>query len=172
MEFQIQPITVSAAAALSELAISIYKQHYLHLWNEGGADWYMHQYAYALDVLTAELIDQNNQYYFVCENNIPFGYLKLKLSSELANNALEIERIYLNETHIGKGIGKELMLFAESIAIAQKNNNLVLKAMDSSKDAIRFYEKMGFEIIARSTLSFELMKPAFRGMVTLQKNIH
>ena len=123
-------------------------------------------------MLTAELNDQNNQYYFVYENDIRIGYLKIKLSTKLASNALEIERIYLNETHIGKGIGKELMLFAESIAIAQKNNNLVLKAMDSSKDAIRFYEKMGFEIIARSTLSFELMKPAFRGMVTLQKNIH
>lgn len=171
MELQIKPITASSAAALSELAINIYKQHYLHLWNEGGADWYMYQYAYAIDVLTAELNDQNNQYYFVCENNIPFGYLKLKLITELANNTLEIERIYLNETHIGKGIGKELMLFAESIAIAQKNNSLVLKAMDSSKDAIAFYKKLGFEIIARSTLSFELMKPAFRGMVTLQKSI-
>jgi len=171
MEFQIQPITVSAAAALSELAISIYKQHYLHLWNEGGADWYMHQYAYAIDELTAELNDQNNQYYFVCENNIPFGYLKLKLSSELANNALEIERIYLDKIHTGKGFGKKIMAFAESIAIAQNNTSLVLKAMDSSKDAIAFYLKLGFKIIASSTLSFELMKPAFRGMVTLQKNI-
>ena len=171
MALQIKPITVSSVSALSELAITIYKQHYLHLWNEGGADWYMHQYAYAIDVLTTELNDKNNQYYFVYENDIRIGYLKLKLSSELANNALEIERIYLNETHIGKGIGKELMLFAESIAIAQKNSSLVLKAMDSSKDAIAFYEKMGFEIIASSTLSFELMKPVFRGMVTLQKNI-
>ena len=171
MELQIKPITASSAAALSELAISIYKQHYLHLWNEGGADWYMYQYAYAIDVLTAELNDQNNQYYFVCENDIPFGYLKIKLSTELAKNALEIERIYLNKTHIGIGFGKELMLFSESIAIAQKNNSLVLKAMDSSKDAIAFYLKLGFKIVASSTLTFELMKPVFRGMVTLQKNI-
>ena len=171
MALQIKPITVSSVSALSELAITIYKQHYLHLWNEGGADWYMHQYAYAIDVLTAELNDQNNQYYFVYENDIRIGYLKIKLSTKLASNALEIERIYLNETHTGKGFGKKIMAFAESIAIMQNNTSLVLKAMDSSKDAIAFYEKMGFEIIASSTLSFELMKPAFRGMVTLQKNI-
>jgi diamine N-acetyltransferase len=171
MELQIKLITATSATALSELAITIYKQHYLHLWNEGGADWYMHQYAYPIDVLTAELNDENNQYYFVYENDIRIGYLKLKLSTKSVNNALEIERIYLDKIHTGKGFGKKIMAFAESIAIAQNNTSLVLKAMDSSKDAIAFYLKLGFKIIASSTLSFELMKPAFRGMVTLQKNI-
>lgn len=61
-QISIQQIVVSQAAELSALAKSIYRQHYLHLWNEGGADWYMNEYAYPVSSLQRELQDDNVLY--------------------------------------------------------------------------------------------------------------
>ena len=43
--------------------------------------------------------------------------------------------------------------------------------MDSSKDAIAFYEKMGFQLCGTHYLDFEPMKKEFRGMVVMKKEL-
>jgi ribosomal protein S18 acetylase RimI-like enzyme len=52
----------------------------------------------------------------------------------------------------------------------EKNKKLIwLKVMDSSKDAIEFYKKMGFEICGTAHLNFEMMKPEYREMYVMRK---
>lgn len=171
MERKIKDLDTTDAETLSELAKTIYVQYYLHLWEPGGADWYMHEFAYNTEVIKSELADKNNLHYFVYEKEQPIGFLKLKINTPFAGNPLEIERIYLLQQFKGIGIGKYLIQFAESVAAGFHKSAIVLKAMDSSLDAIGFYKKMGFEIIGNSTLPFLQMKETCRGMVTMQKKL-
>lgn len=171
----LEPIGEAAYAQLSKLAQDIYQEHYLHLWLPGGADWYMYTYAYAPEIIRQELRDPDNFHYWVYHENKLTGYLKLRLAESLpgesSGKTLEIERIYLHKAQTGKGIGREIMQFCESIA---RNNNcavLFLKAMDSSKDAIRFYQNQGYQISGNLRLLFPLLKEAFRGMYILRKNL-
>jgi GNAT superfamily N-acetyltransferase len=169
---QIQPIDISHAALLSSLAKDIYREYYLHLWLPGGADWYMHEYAYPENKIREELSDKENLHYIVCDEDAPVGYLKLKLQASLEGlPALEIERIYLHRKAAGKGGGKQLMLFSEEIARQHNKQLLILKAMDSSVDALAFYYKLGYTAHGRLTLPFPLMKEEFRGMIILRKDI-
>ena len=172
---EIRKINGADAEMLSELSKAIYKEYYLHLWNTGGADWYQDIYAYHPAKLKAELDDNNNQHFVVFENKEPQGYLKLRINAVLKGienrNSLEIERIYLHKKIAGKGVGRHLMLLSENIAKEHNKQLIFLKAMDSSADAISFYEKMGYTICGSLVLPFEQMKEEYRGMVILSKKI-
>ena len=174
----IRRIDASHAKELSALAKDIYKEHYLHLWNEGGADWYMHAYAYPEDILRKELEDENILYSIAFKNNKAIGYLKIKINEPLQRfeqlNALELERIYIHKKATGKGLGKQMMQYVFDIAQQYQKDTVFLKAMDSSADAIVFYKNLGFEICGTFQLpmpTFEWMKKEFRGMVVLKKDM-
>ncbi len=172
---EIIPVTTAHADELSALAKNIYKEYYLHLWHTGGADWYMNEYAYHPDTLRAELADPDNLHFIVYEEAQLVGYLKIRLTAILPGteqgNSLEIERIYLHKKAAGKGIGKKMMQLAEKTAVQHHKKIIFLKAMDSSKDSITFYEKMGYVVSGTLTLPFPQMKEIFRGMVILQKEL-
>jgi diamine N-acetyltransferase len=162
------------AAMLSALAKNIYKEHYLHLWHPGGAEWYMNEYAYPLEKTEKDLADPLVEYHIAAEDNMPVGYLKLVLTASLNDDtdALEIERIYLHKSAAGRGIGRQLMELALQRAKMLEKEILFLKAMDSSLDAIAFYQKLGYTICGSLQLpmpAFALMKEEYRGMVILCK---
>jgi len=166
------------ALLLTTLAREIYKEHYLHLWYPGGANWYMNEYAYALHKIEHELLDSNVEYYLALENDIPVGYMKLLLNASLpgyeSNEALEVERIYLLKAITGKGTGRQLMRMAMEKAKALKKNIIFLKAMDSSAEAIQFYQKLGYSICGTLQLplpAFSLMKVEYRGMLILKMGV-
>lgn len=173
INMKIVPIDISHANELSALAKAIYVEYYLHLWNPGGADWYMHEYAYPPAKLKAELADANNHHFIVYNEEEPMGYLKLKQNAVLkgfeTHNSLEIERIYLHKAIAGKGVGKQLILLSEEIAHSHKKEMIFLKAMDTSLDAVNFYQKMGFTKCGTYILPFPQLKEELRGMVILNK---
>jgi GNAT superfamily N-acetyltransferase len=168
---EIKNISADAAAELSALAKTIYKEHYLHLWNEGGAEWYMAEHAYPTAKLEAELADESNEHYLVTIDGLPAGYLKLRSKYADDDTGMELERIYLRRSATGKGIGRKLMELADNMAAREGKKWIYLKAMDSSLDAIGFYRTMGYEQCGTYTLPFSLMKKEYRGMVVLRKEI-
>jgi GNAT superfamily N-acetyltransferase len=173
INMKIVPIDISHANELSALAKAIYVEYYLHLWNPGGADWYMHEHAYPPGKLKAELADINNHHFIVYDEENPMGYVKLRRNAILEGfekyNALEIERIYLHRSIAGKGFGKQLMLLSEEIAREHKKEMIFLKAMDTSLDAISFYQKMGYAKCGTYVLPFPQLKEELRGMIILNK---
>ncbi len=174
----IRRIDASHAKELSALAKDIYNEHYLHLWNEGGADWYMHEYAYPETVLQKELEDENIMYCIAYKSDQAVGYLKIKINETWHGfeqlNALELERIYIHKKATGKGLGKQMMQYVFDIAQQYQKDIVFLKAMDSSDAAIAFYKSLGFEICGTFQLpmpTFEWMKKEYRGMVVLKKDM-
>jgi ribosomal protein S18 acetylase RimI-like enzyme len=81
---------------------------------------------------------------------------------------VELQRIY---THLsGKGVGQFLMDFSIELALKNHSKLIWLQVMDTSTQAIRFYEKNGFQICGAHTLSYEKMKPQLRGMFTMKRH--
>ncbi len=175
---QIKQVQVQQALELSELAQKIYIPHYPYLWNEGGIVWYIHEFAYPLHKIEAEIADPNNLHYIAYLKEQAIGYLKININTRAKNfdsqSTMELERIYIDANCIQKGVGSELMKFVIDLAKQYQKKELVLKAMDSAEKALQFYQKHGFEIVADFRLPdavFTLMKPEFRGMLILKRSV-
>ncbi len=169
---------VHEALLLTELARNIYKEYYLHLWHTGGAEWYMEEYAYSSDAIKKDLTDLNIEYFIAVEDGSPVGYMKIVLNSPFEAdenmNALEVERIYLTKKVTGRGLGRQFMELALRKALELKKDIIFLKAMDSSKDAIEFYKRLGYTVCGSLQLplpAFSVMKKEYRGMVILKKRV-
>jgi len=172
---QIEQIDFTQALLLSDLAKKIYIPHYPYLWNEGGIDWYINEYAYPVEKIKNELLDPNNFHFIAYLNREPIGYLKLNINTTTkgfdANTTLELERIYILQSTIQRGIGTKLMEFVKDYSLKLGKKIILLKAMDSATQALLFYKKNGFEVVGNFELPstiFKLMKPEYRGMVILQ----
>lgn len=172
-EISIQKLEAKDAVLLHEVAIKAYSDHYLDLWHDHGK-WYIEKY-FSVDKLTQELSDANAVFFIAYYNSKPIGFLKININATLEGeedeNALELERIYLNKEVTGKGIGRELVDL--TFEIARKNNKKVvwLKAMDTSEGSIAFYKKMAFAITGIYRLKHPLMKEELRGMVIMAKRL-
>ncbi|MBD0256075.1 MAG: GNAT family N-acetyltransferase, partial [Cytophagales bacterium] len=87
-----------------------------------------------------------------------------------AAHCLEVERLYLLAAASGHGLGRAALQFAEALARSTGRRVVWLKTMDSSP-AVGFYEKLGFRTGGHTRLAFPLMKPEFRNMLIMQKEL-
>lgn len=169
---QLKPITRNDHVKLMSLMQTIYPPAYKHLWKHENTDWYL-DYSFNLDNLKSELANKNAEYYFVlyCLNEA--GILRLVHNKPLheipERSATFIHRIYLSEDVQGKGVGKQLMEWSKKQALENSSELMWLKAMDSQKQALQFYEKIGFKTINTYTLDFKLIHKPLRGMVVMYK---
>jgi diamine N-acetyltransferase len=185
MTFHVEKITSQDAPRLSALAKRAYPPHYAYLWLDGG-QWYT-ETMYGVDVLANEMTDPNVVYYIVSDGQEDLGYMKLKYDYPLsigqgfsvgngsgsdvdAPNALYLDRIYLTENAVGKKIGTHLVNMSVDIAQKLGKTAVWLAAMDSSR-AVEMYEKMGFVTCGTWRLDFERLRPAYRGMFLMVKNL-
>jgi len=157
---QIKQINIQQALELSELAKKIYIPHY------------------PLHKIEAEIADTNNLHFIAYLNDQAIGYLKINICTKAKNfdaqSTMELERIYIDVNCIQKGVGSELMQFVIDLATQYQKKELVLKAMDSAEKALQFYQKHGFEVVSNFRLPdavFTLMKPEFRGMLILKRQL-
>jgi hypothetical protein len=99
--------------------------------------------------LTAEILNPGSKFFFAVYKGNPIGYLKINVGSAqtvLPNDqAVEIERIYVDRPFKGIGIGKIFISKALEIAFTSGAKYLWLGVWEHNESAIRFYEKNGFE---------------------------
>jgi ribosomal protein S18 acetylase RimI-like enzyme len=173
-------VEIMDAQILSTLAKRIYIPHYPYLWNEGGVNWYVNEYAYPLFKIQEDILDPNNLHFIAYQQEKAIGYLKINIDAKsngiILKDELELERIYIDINKIQNNFGSIMMNYVIDIARQLNKKKVVLKAMDSAEKALRFYKKQGFEIVGNYNLPgevFTLMKPEYRGMyilkLTLQK---
>ena len=188
-DLRIEKVTLNDAHRLSKLAKRCYPPHYAYLWFDNG-EWYT-KTMYATAVLAAEIADPNVLYVIAtdatADDKNDLGYMKLTLDYPLsigqgfslgagsgsqiaAPSALYLDRIYLAENAVGKGIGTKLVEMSLEIAKKMGKTAIWLAAMDSSK-AVKMYEKMGFAECGTWSLDFEKMRPEYRGMILMVKEL-
>lgn len=95
-------------------------------------------------------VKENGSRFFIVENNEEVvAYMKLNFDKSQTetghDNTLEVQRIYVLQEYKGKHIGK--MLIEKAIEIGRNNNlNYIwLGVWENNINAIKFYEKRGFE---------------------------
>ncbi|GAB3539711.1 spermidine/spermine N(1)-acetyltransferase [Pontibacter brevis] len=169
---QITPCTPADLYTLQDIAINAYGDHYLYLWYDGGA-WYIDR-SFSEATIKKELEDQNAALFLIYAEEELVGFLKLNidqaLEGESEEESLELERIYLTKAASGKGIGRQVVDFTVAFARERNKRTIWLKAMDSSK-SVDFYEQNGFEKCGTYRLDFEAMKPEYRGMYILKREL-
>lgn len=104
---------------------------------------------FSTEKLTAELTDQNAEFYFAELDGKTIGYLKVNIGQSQTeikdNNSLEIERIYVLKEFHGKKVGQ--ILYNKAIELAKEKNvkYVWLGVWEENPRAFRFYEKNGFK---------------------------
>jgi len=106
---------------------------------------------YTPDVIRQELNNEKNIYLIIYHDNRPAGYSKIIFNSPYPNSRekkiTKLERLYLLKEFYGLNLGTELFQF--NIELARKNyqTGIWLYVWKENPRAVRFYTKLGFEII-------------------------
>jgi GNAT superfamily N-acetyltransferase len=173
-DIQLQSVKIEDQPKLMLLLELIYPPAYKHLWMNEDCTFYLKKF-YSLDQLKLELSDPKAAYYFVIYKANVVGIFRyiydIPLEGDLNKKSTYLNRIYLSEAAQGQGVAKALCDWLETKAKRKGHTCIWLKAMDSQKQALRFYEKQGYKYSHRIQLDFDLMHPHFRGMHTLCKQL-
>jgi ribosomal protein S18 acetylase RimI-like enzyme len=145
----IRPALPGDAAALSELSTTTFVDTYAAYNTAEDMQLYIDTY-FTPQRITEEINSSTIQYFIAYINNVPAGYIKMRTGEnppELSGiKNIEVERIYVLPTLKGMKIGKQLINHALLVARQQHYEVLWLGVWQENKNAIAFYNKMGFTI--------------------------
>lgn len=134
------------ASSLAALSIEVWIGTYL----KNGVSKFFADYA--LSAFTTEkfetLIDDKNEIILISENSEGMdGFVRVRLRSPApAENGpeTEIATLYVQPRHKGKGIGKRLLAEAFKLCGEQGCKGVWLAVNSENRDAIVFYQRLGF----------------------------
>lgn len=172
MEPQLQLCTFNDIPDLTVIAERSYRQHYLYLWtDESYAVWYINR-SFSPASLQQQMADPSSSFFWVLDNNIRCGFIKLNRNHALphAPGGMELERIYLLREFSGRGIGSAVVQQLKTLARERGKTSIWLKSMDSSP-SVNFYEKAGFHITGKERLPFEGFRDEYRNMCVMEMEI-
>ena len=156
---------------LIQLMYRIYPPVYEHLWVNKDCSWYLNS-QYLMPAFEKDLSAIDAEYYFLIANKKPIGILRLvwNYSHKKDSNikAIKLHRLYIDPDFHGFGHGKALLKWVINKAKEKNYSKLWLEVMDSQKQALAFYEGIGFEKIFTMVLPFEIMHKPLRGMYTME----
>ncbi|GAB3991155.1 GNAT family N-acetyltransferase [Spirosoma daeguense] len=146
----IQPATTADAAILTDLSVKTMREAFGPPHNP--AELVEEYISQSLDetTLIQELKDARS-YFFLARlaDGTPVGYIKLRRHAPPrrmeTRNAIEIQRIYLLQSQIGQGSGRQLMDFCLNWARSAGVEAVWLGVWERNERALAFYKKMGFE---------------------------
>jgi diamine N-acetyltransferase len=144
---EVYKIGLSAIEQLQKIG----RQTFFETFAESNTEENMQNYlneGFTIEKLTAELTNQNSEFYFAEWEKQLIGYLKINFGeaqTELKENqTLEIERIYVLKEFHGKNVGQLLYDKAIQIANQKKVDSVWLGVWEENQRAIQFYKKNGF----------------------------
>ena len=171
---QLQSITIKDHSKLVSLMNRIYPPAYNYIWTNKDCNFYFERF-YNLNNFKNELAEKEAEYYFVYYETKLTGILRVHFNKALKTmpkkSGCYVNRIYLSEETQGKGIGLKLMNWVEQRAKANENDLIWLEAMDSKKQALQFYSKLGFTKSHKERLDFEPLLVDFREMIVFFKTL-
>ena len=173
-KLELQEIKIEDQPKLMSLLELIYPPVYKHLWVNEDCSFYLNKF-YSIENLKLELSDPNAEYYFVFYDSNLVGIFRF-IYNKSFNDFQKIKSTYLNRIYLGKnaqgkGVAQQLFHWLET-KVKQKGNAMIwLKAMDTQKQALRFYEKQDYKYGNTTSLDFELLHSNLRGMHTMYKQL-
>ena len=151
---------------LQQVCAESYHQIFADHWTDNGLELYLEQ-EFGTNRLTLELADPECEYHFIRQEGRTIGFTKINyqssgLLSEMDN--CELEKIYILPGFSGMGIGKQTMKeLIKRIQLKGKEAVFVC-VIDTNKNAIAFYEKLGFQFHSKTRLEIPNFKENLKGM--------
>ena len=144
---ELKKCTLEGLESLQKISIELFTDTFKDQNTEEDLNNYLEK-AYNSTQLKQELTNENSTFFFLLDNEEIVGYLKLNIgdaqTENIAENALEIERIYILSNVKRKGYGTFLIEKAEQFA-KQKNKKVIwLGVWEKNFSALSFYKKNGF----------------------------
>lgn len=134
-----------------------YDQHYTHLWSNGDTSPYI-QHSFTKEVLYQEEADTNTALYLIKVGSEIAGILKITLKKAIEqyseDEALYVDKIYIQKEFTGLGIGKRTLDFITDTANDLQKKLIFLEAMQKGP-ALTFYLKNDFKIVGRTQIPFK-----------------
>lgn len=150
MTIQIFKAEIEHAKWLQEISCQTFKESYATYNTEEDMEAYIKEY-FNETSLKYSINDKQTLFYLAKEANEIVAYIKTNFKSipnaSLQGKGIELERIYVLKSCIGKGLGDLLLQKAIKVAIENQCDYLWLGVWEHNIRAISFYKKNGFQII-------------------------
>jgi len=144
---EIEKVTSNDLEALQKIGRQTFQETFSESNSEENMNSYLEE-GFSMKKLSAELNDENSEFYFAKVDDQVIGYLKLNFGesqTELKDaKSLEIERIYVPKEYHGKRVGQLLYDKAIQVAKQKKAEYVWLGVWEENPRAISFYKKNGF----------------------------
>lgn len=125
---------------VARLARAIWTQHYVPIIGRAQVDYMLERFQSAGSI--ARQIADGYEYYLVSDAGTAIGYTAL-VPDPNDSRAL-LSKIYVQDTHRGRGIGKAIIAFVKARCVELGLKELWLTVNRNNTASIAFYRKMGF----------------------------
>ena len=140
--------TPEDAGLIADLSRKTFHETFGYLNTQENMEKFM-QEQFSREQLMNEVNEPGNTFLLAYEGETPVGYVRMRESAakpEFGNSdAIEIARIYVVNTSLGTGVGKELMRKCIFWAKEMKKDIIWLGVWEKNPRAIAFYSQWGFE---------------------------
>ena len=148
---KISVATKSQLEIVKDLAFKIWPNTYGNIISQAQLDFMLDKF-YNFSFLENQLINENQIFLLIEENNQYLGFCAYELNCE-SSNKTKLHKIYVLPETQGKGIGKILLNEVEKITLENNNSALYLN-VNRYNNAQEFYKKQGYLVI--KTIDIEI----------------
>lgn len=150
MTYYFRPPQITELEAIQKIAEQTFRDTYTSHFSTDNIERYIAQH-FQHEMIKEDFYSPDNQFFIVEVRNEIVAYAKLKKgvfdNGTLNRKALEIERFYVEKSFQGEEIGSRLMTFCREWAELNHFEEIRLGVWANNEKAVRFYEKMGFEVV-------------------------
>lgn len=126
--------------SLEDLAYEIWHEHYTPIIGKSQVEYMLEKFQ-SVKAMTEQI--NNGYYYFLSEHdNVPVGYMSVNINVD----TLFLSKFYVVSTERGKGYGRKMITYLESLAKERSLNKISLTVNKHNTGSIKMYEKVGFLI--------------------------
>lgn len=156
MHIKIRKAVPEDAALLAELGATTFYDTFSAFHSDEDMQLYLKK-AYAQKDIAANLTNPEIAYFIAFDGDMAAGYTKLLRHAThplLQGPCIELEKIYVRKSYLGKKVGKELMVHALNYSRTENFTTLFLGVWQENHRAVNFYKKTGLEVF--TTRTFQL----------------
>ena len=165
--------TSNDAYTISELAKQTFTESFGQNYSPTALENYLNQ-TFNFNKIAASIDKLNNFFLLAIFNQLPVGYLKLKLDLRFKNlnyaKQSQLQKIYVLNDYIGNQIGTSLLNRGIQYLKERKVEVLWLDVLQTNNKAIKFYERHGFEKFDIYIHRFEEFDSTFDVMIKKLQN--
>lgn len=149
-DFKIRPPTKEDTSDLATLGRDTFVETFGPLYRKEDLDHFLRE-VYSDEIIAEELADPKLTHRVIEENGKLVAFIKVGPvhvpAKSLSPDAAEIWQIYVRQSHLGQGLGDQLMVWAMDHFETIKASEIYVSVFSENPRAIRFYQKYGFQKI-------------------------